>query len=368
LPIISTGLIRGIKYILFIAILNYEYKYFKFKYPSLYLSPLGLILIIMSMGLGLSLAFNSSAIVDVVLPFIVIWIFNFPKEYYYRCIYKSSLLIAFICCLSIVSYFTGIFNVEPNGPWSSTFGEAAFGGYSTGYSNSLFLFVPFLVYWHRREGKGFFSIETYAIIVIIIAQYIAGGRAGLLASILIFLIGYRFSIIYKILIVLMLIPFTQSEQFLKQMRIVNVYGEELDEDRISSGRIELGTYYLEKFKARPYFGYGFGGKEEIDADHDVHIVWLKNAVNGGVFYVFFLLLIFISIFLTILQNRIYLSNEEMKMFYSLYFISFLITFLEPNYLIGSVQGEFVYWILMSLLLKKQMPYTNEEENELAFES
>ena len=49
-------------------------------------------------------------------------------------------------------------------------------------------------------------------------------------------------------------------------------------------------------------------------------------------------------------------------------MSFLITFLEPNYLIGSVQGEFVYWLIISLVLKKRMALNIEEENELAYES
>ena len=50
----------------------------------------------------------------------------------------------------------------------------------------------------------------------------------------------------------------------------------------------------------------------------------------------------------------FLDKDERKLFYTLFFISFLITFLEPNYLIGSVQGEFIYWLLISLLLKKQL--------------
>ena len=231
------------------------------------------------------------------------------------------------------------------------FGQAAFGGYSTGYSNTLFLFVPFLVFWHRKEAKGFISFDTFAIISIIVSQYFAGGRAGLLASLLVFFLGYKFSIIYKIVIVIMLIPLIQSEEFLIQMRVVNVYGDEIDEDRISSGRITLGNYYLEKFQERPFFGYGFGDKPEIDNNHDVHIVWLKNAINGGVFYVLFLLGIFISIFFNVLLRLKYLSKEEIRLFLSLFLVSFIITFLEPNYLIGSVQGEFVYWILMSLLMK-----------------
>jgi magnesium-transporting ATPase (P-type) len=138
------------------------------------------------MSFGLYLSFNLNAIVDIILPFIILWIFNFQKKYYYWCIHKASLIIAFICLFSIISFFTGIYNVKPNGPWSSTFGEAAFGGYSTGYSNSLFLFVPFLVFWHRKYNKKLFSRETIAIITIIVAQYIAGGRAGLIASLLVF--------------------------------------------------------------------------------------------------------------------------------------------------------------------------------------
>ena len=367
LPVISIGLIRGVKYILFIFIFFYELKYHSFKFPSFYLSPIGLLLVLMSMSFGLYLSPNISSFVDILLPFLIIWIFNFKKNTYYKVILNASLIIAFICFLSIISNFTGIYNIEPNGPWSSTFGKAAFGGYSTGYSNSLFLFVPFLVFWHRKENKGFFSKETFAIITIIIAQYIAGGRAGLLASLLIFFLGYKFSIVYKLIIVIMLIPLIQSEEFLIQMRIVNVYGDEIDEDRISSGRIELGTYYLDKFYERPFFGYGFGEKEEIDANHDVHIVWLKNAINGGFFYVLFLLGIFLSIFITVLLNSFFLSKEEMWLFLSIFFISFLITFLEPNYLIGSVQGEFVYWLIISLMMKKQIDNNVLDENSLVYE-
>lgn len=351
LPIISAELIKSIKYFLFLFIFIYEIKSYGLKYPSFYLSPRGLILLIISMSFGLFLSFNFNTLVDVILPFIFLWIFNFPKEYYYRCIYNASIVIVIICVFSIFSYYTGIFNILANGPWNSTFGKAAFAGYSTGYSNSLFLFVPFLVFRQRSYNKKILSIETLAIIIIIIAQYVAGGRAGLLSSLLVFLLGYNISIIYKIIIIAMFIPFTQSEEFLVQMRIVNAYGDEIDSDRISSGRIGLGNYHLEKFYDNPIFGYGFGEKIDID-EIDVHIVWLKNAVNGGVFYVFFLLLIFISVLIKVISNRFYLTSEEFKLFIILFTISFLITFLEPNYLIGSVQGEFVYWLIISLMLKK----------------
>jgi hypothetical protein len=309
------------------------------------------------MSFGLLLSFDFNALVDVILPFLIIWIFNFQKEYYYRCIHKASLIIAFICVFSIISYYTGVFNIVANGPWNSTFGKAAFAGYSTGYSNSLFLFVPFLVFWHRKHNKRFISLETIAIVVIIISQYVAGGRAGLLSSMLVFVLGYKLSFIYKIILIALLIPFTQSEEFLVQMRIVNVYGDKIDSDRISSGRIGLGNYHLEMFYDNPFFGYGFGDKMNID-EIDVHIVWLKNAVNGGIFYVIFLLLIFVSVYFKVKANKLSLTKEEMKLFMTLFLISFLITFLEPNYLIGSVQGEFVYWLIISLMLKRNQNRLN----------
>jgi O-antigen ligase len=361
LPIVSTDVIRFIKYLLFIYIFIYEIKNSDLRYPSLFLSPIGLIIVLLSMSFGLYLSFDFNALVDIILPFLILWIFNFKRDYYYRCIRKASLVIAFICFFSIVSYITGVYNIKPNASWSSTFGQAAFGGYSTGYSNSLFLFVPFLVFWHRKYNKGLFAIETFAILTIIVAQYISGGRGGFLASLLVFFMGYRFSIIYKGLLIVMLISFVQSEEFLTQMRIVNDYGEELDSDRISSGRIRLMDYYINKFNERPLFGYGFGSKEGID-EMTVHIVWLKNVINGGLCYLFFLILIFARVFSNVIFNR-FLTKEEMKLFYILFIISFLITFLEPNYLIGSVQGEFVYWLLISLLLKREITdNTKEDQN------
>ena len=199
--------------------------------------------------------------------------------------------------------------------------------------------------------------------IIILAQYFAGGRAGLLASILVFIIGYKFSIIYKIGILYLIFLFIQSDEFLIHMRILNPYGDEIDIDRISSGRIGLNTYYYEKFLERPLFGYGFGSHEEFSG-LEVHNVWLKNAITGGIFYLILLFFIFISIVFIFLKNT-YLVKEEKLLFYSLFFISFIITFLEPNYLIGSVQGEFVYWLLISLLLKQKPLF--EENNELVMD-
>jgi O-antigen ligase len=121
-------------------------------------------------------------------------------------------------------------------------------------------------------------------------------------------------------------------------------------------------------KERPVFGYGFGEKEEINKNVDAHIVWLRNAVDGGIIYTGLLIILFIEILRTFLKNKT-LEDDERKLFRTLFFVAFLITFLEPNYLIGSVQGEVVYWLLISLLLKKGANYrrSRKQKFELATE-
>lgn len=364
LPFIDNNLVRFFKYFTYVFIFLYEVNHFKIRYPSNYLSVIGLILILLSMIPGLVLSMDFNALIDIFIPFTVIWILNYKKEFYYDVLYRASLTVAIICFLSIFSAFTGIMDFQANGPWFSSFSAAGFGGYPTGYSNSLFLFIPFIVYKYRIANRKIISKETVIILIIISAQYISGGRAGLLASLFVIFIGFRASFILKVFLIILIAFAFQSENVQRHFRITNAgknrYERNLDE--ISSGRLYLDKYYYEKFLKRPLFGYGFGEKEEMELSLDAHIIWLRNVVDGGLIYFFFLLYFFIEIFKKI-RNNFTLKREERKFFYILFFSTLIITFLEPNYLIGSVQGEFVYWFLISLLLKRERTISNPSLNE-----
>ena len=154
------------------------------------------------MILGSLSSFSLSAVIDISIPFIVIWIFNFDRDFYFKVFYKASIIISLIGLLSIISKLTGLFDIFSGETWGTYFSEAALAGYSTGYSNSLFLFVVFLVFYHRYRKSKFFSIETFCILIIIISQYISGGRSGLLASLIVFSFGYKISNFYKIIFLL----------------------------------------------------------------------------------------------------------------------------------------------------------------------
>jgi len=352
-PLVSPEIIRSIKYLLFVYIFLYEFINFRFKYPSGYLSPIGFLLIFISMSFGFYSSFNISSLIDVLMPFLIVWSFNFNKEFYYKVFYRSSLVVSFICLMSLISFVTGAFDIFSGDRWGTYFSQSAFAGYTTGYSNSLFLFVVFLVYYHRLKKCDFFSIETFCIIVIITSQFTSGGRGGLLASLLVFSFGYRISKFYKIILLLLFLLNIGLEDLKLKLRIKSEYKTEMSVNDISSGRLESNTYYFNKFLENPIFGYGFGDKPELNEFiYEPHIVWLRNSINGGVFYLLALILIFINIYFVFKKNKRNKTRDEIFLFNNLFFSTLVITFLEPNYIIGSVQGEILYWILISLMLKK----------------
>ncbi len=365
LPVLDNNIVRIFKYIIFSYIFIYEISTFGIRYQSNYLSPKGLILILIMMIPGMVISFNFNAIIDILIPFLVLWIFNYKKQFYYKVLYNASFIVALISVFSIISYHTGLFNIEANGPWSSTFGEAGFGGYRTGYSDSLFLFVPFIVFWHRVKKKHLLSYETFIILIILYAQYLSGGRAGVIASLAVILFWFRTPTIFKVGMLLLVFSLSQLESVQEQFRVVDFEGNESDFNSITSGRVFLNSYYFEKFLEQPVFGYGFGEKEEMITSLEAHIVWLRNVIDGGIIYIFFLFYLFVEIYRKGTYNST-LTSEERKLFASLFLSTLIITFLEPNYLIGSVQGEIIYWILISILLKthNSINSTVVEENKL----
>ncbi|PID69819.1 MAG: hypothetical protein CR985_03805 [Flavobacteriales bacterium] len=297
------------------------------------------------------LSLDFTAIVDTLIPFLMIFMFNYKKEFYYKVLYQSSKIVAIICVFSIFSNYTGVFDLIPNGPWSSNFGQAGFGGYRTGYSNSLFLYIPILVFWHRVKKKNLLALDFFLILLIIHAQYISGGRAGIIASLVVLLIWLRVSVVYKLTLLIFILFASQLDLVQEQFRFQDL--ETTDDtslDKISSGRVVLNTYYFNKFLEAPVFGYGFGKKPEMFTAIAPHIVWLRLLIDGGIFYFFLILWFFREVFVKV-KNNITLTSEERKLFYSIFFTTFIIMFLEPNYLIGSVQGEIAYWVVISLLLK-----------------
>jgi len=270
----------------------------------------------------------------------------------------------FISLLIVFSNLTGSFDLMSPDPWDNLFSNSGLGGYRTGWSNSLFLVVPFILYYSKRVYGRYITLwSTIGVFVIMAAQFISGGRAGLLASfssiILFATSDIRLLILYAVLMYFAF-DYLQSDYVYKQLRLEKnksiVSYNEQDVDETSSYRMGGYIVGLELFKSKPVLGYGFGQADvltdKFGYHSDIHNVWLKRMVEGGVLFVGSLIFFFLHFSKQIVKiNKSTPSN--VPFYKALVIPALLISFLEPNYMIGSVQGEAFFWVMVGFLLRNE---------------
>lgn len=371
-PFITVSNLVLFKSLIFILLFISSVNVLKLEFPSVFTSFVGLLFILLTASLGMVSASSSlfENLKDIILPFLTIWIFYNVK------LNESQLLdafligiagIAIICMLSIISHVTGVFNFTSPAPWFDDFGHGALGGYRTGWANSLFLFVPFLLYY-LNVGRNFSFPIVVGLVAICGSQYISGGRAGFfasLASIILFSLRNSKSLIVVSLLAYLVITFIPEEAFIQQFRAENInsqYFNQEDVNRISSGRYEGYKVGLDLFLDRPLYGYGFGMSDDLSDLKgympEIHNTWLKRLIDGGLVFTVPLFLLFFHCFFKIRSKIIKLKLEDRKrykatyiFFISLFFPALIITMVEPNYLFGSFQGEAFFWIMIGYLLR-----------------
>ncbi len=311
-------------------------------------------------------------ILGILLIFCMNWVINnslLSREELFRIFYRVTLVIGFICLLSILSAITGITIKSPE-PWNDSFSQGALGGYRTGWSNSIFLFVPFVMFYYSANRNKKVKILCVLILVSIVgSQILSGGRSGLIGSLLVFLFFTRFNI--KGIITLVIIAFitvklvtieTIEEHFrASDEQIENKKGES-NLDKISSERIIGYKIGMALFIKSPLVGYGFGASDYLTDlegySPDIHNTILKRLVDGGILLVMPLIILFIFVYKKVIKNiKVHhLSSNYFLFFRSLFFVAILISMGEPNYLVGSFQGEGFFWALTSTFLLNERSY------------
>lgn len=303
-------------------------------------------------------------LLDVIFIFLMFWIIKgaiLSREELFEVFYKVALVIGGIGLLSLLSAFSGV-NITSPAPWNDPFSSSAFGGYRTGWSDSLFLYMPFLLFYLMssvEKKKKIFCILAMGGIVA--SQILSGGRAGFVSSVLAFLIFTRFNI--KGILILSMVLFVTyhlvsvktAERFFRASdeQIENKQGEN-KLDKISSGRLEGYQSGLKLFNASPLWGHGFGASFHLTGETiDIHNTWLKRLVDGGVLFVLPIVVLFYKLYVSVIRNIKFqhLNRNYLVMFRTLFFLSLLISMGEPNYLIGSFQGEAFFWALAGTFLK-----------------
>ncbi|MEO8568571.1 MAG: O-antigen ligase family protein [Ginsengibacter sp.] len=285
---------------------------------------------------------------------------NLTKDELFRVFYKVAVFIGFICLLSLVSAVTGI-TINGPAPLDDPFSKSAFGGYRTGWSNSIFLYVPILFYFYFFSGEKKVKIPSLlAIIGIVSSQILSGGRAGLIASLFTFLFFTRFKI-QNILILTMVIFFVYNslgavtiEEYFRasENQIENKEGGS-SLDKISSGRVGVYRIGWKLFEKSPLIGNGFSSITYETEGPDIHNTLFKRLVDGGLIFVAPMIFLFVSLYNAVIDktNRYYNGDNHRVLFRALFFSSIFVSMLEPNYLIGSFQGEAFFWALVCTYLK-----------------
>lgn len=368
LPFISPEMVNMVKYVLVSILCYYTFLTRGIKVKPYYFFSIDYLSLIIICAIPAvvrsydNILFN---LLDYIFIFLMYWIIRssyLSRDELLKIFYKVGIVIGAIGLLSLLSAISGI-TISSPGPWNDKFSSSAFGGYRTGWSNSLFLYMPLLLFYFLQTNKK--KEKIFCVIAmggIIASQVLAGGRSGFVCSILAILIFSKFNIkgIFVISIFFLITAQFVSVMSLKKFfrasdeQIENKAGTS-DLDKISSGRIEGYQSGLQLFSSSPLWGHGFGASTNLTGHSvDIHNTWLKRLVDGGLLLVVPVIILFYNLYKSGIKNikQQRLPNNFLVLFRTLFFLALLISMGEPNYLIGSFQGEAFFWAMMGTCLCK----------------
>jgi hypothetical protein len=347
----------------------------RLTFPRGISGPIGLLLLILSASPGL---FQSDSnvffdkILDLNIAFITSWTFFIYVKNggnLVRIFAIASSIIFLMSFMAVSSFVTGFPSwVSPPELESISLSAGGFGGSRTGWSNGISFFpaVAFFVCAMLVDNKILRHLILFLFILVVVSsQLIVGGRAGLVVSIFtLIILTYRFYnkkvVLSVVIIMLVFISSAQNYLFdhLRIYRLVDGNGLTLQTlDYFSAGRIETYIYAIDLIEKKPFLGYGFENISfsKIAKSKDVHNLWLKMAMESGLVFPVILLLYCFGIIKKITSDVMFFSSlnisfvrkrKEFMMMSSLFMVfmsGIILSFLEPNVLIGSFQISATWW-------------------------
>lgn len=349
------------------------------RFPSGMLGPVGFMVLILSA----SFAFIQSEpsllvrrLLDFSLGFIMMWtiyVYAADEVRTLNIFIMASVIIGGLAALTVTSHYLGIPSWHAPVLYRSVpLDISGFGSLRTGWSNGLVFFIPYLcVLAYGVLNKSNFRrlIGISVIFFIVGSQAVVGGRAGLLASLLaIGWLAYKFlpKIIFISLVgVSVSLAIVYAGLFYEHLRLdrLDAGGSMISTlDHFSAGRITSYFFAFNEIMHHPIMGRGFGNAGI--GGHEIHNLWLRMAVEGGVFLplAFFYFVVRLLRFSARNIKRKALSingqfseeimrNYKISVIYSVVIYSgILISMFEPNVLLGSFQNSAIWWATAGALL------------------
>ena len=335
---------------------------------------------------------------DLVLGFIVLWTFSMlgrNREEAIRLFRNASFIVLFLCLLVLLSWFTGFPGWRS--PGGDAIWEVGFAGLRTGWSNGICFYLPMLVtyplYCFKKPRS--VLIPVLALVTILGTQLVVGGRGGMLGSfagLLVILLSvtprkYALLTVSMLAIVGFLVAdFAYDHLRLNRLQTAASTGVGLETlDYVSSGRIQGYQIALDLSMERPLTGYGFDVGTEILNNRfyynlEVHNVWLRLLVDGGIL----LPLAFLTLIASILRLARKRSESRIlegirrhgwggpivfsRAVFPVTLVAVLVSGLtvsmfEPNVLVGAFQNEALWWAAAGTVVSKVFPHRKREVGE-----
>jgi len=301
-----------------------------------------------------------SVSISYILIFIVSWIFYS----YFRKKNQDDILEIFLKATRIVAYISGFIIINhfiqlvdwkyiSEGTRSySHLVKLADTGFSTGrtaWSNGLALYFIVAIY-------AFFILKKkqflYYAIMIFTTQVLSGGRGGILISFLIitFYVFSRINFKWILIIILSIstLIITNQEYLKKRFRLNKLEKNDGDAlNKFTAGRLGHFSFAFENIGDDFNYvkGNGFLKDENKIDDIDIHFLWLKKMLEGGVIFLSIYVL-FIIVFMVRMVNLLRKDSKHL-IFIHIFLGGLITTLFEPNAIFGSLQSSLLWWAALS---------------------
>ena len=278
-------------------------------------------------------------------------------------VFRSAMMVAAFGVLALVLALAGLGWQSPCAPASFRF--TAFGCSYTGWSSGLALYLPVLAVFAFRRDVGVLRRWLYVALAggVLAAQAGVGGRAGLLASVVViavfvyYFMPRRWKVLGSAVALLVAAAVTVPTTLSEQLRLNKIPEEPtslMDWNFVSSGRIGGALTAAAYIAERPFAGYGIGAVrvEFRGGRYQIHNLWLKWAAYCGVLAP----LLFLALAIVLLvraRSLLYREGRNRSVAAAaglVVVVGLVLSMLEPGTPFGEFQNFALWWAAAGLIV------------------
>ena len=288
---------------------------------------------------------------------------------------RALIMISLVATLMVLSLLTGLTNWNVPSeldPFMPSFTEAGFSSSGGAWSEGIAIYLPItILLLIPRKSQNFVHQHVLFILVVGIligSQLASGGRTGILVSLFTIIAftlisSIRWMVVFGLVGVLGTATLFSLEFWVTHLRLEPILSLELSLTNLnilSTNRIKTYIMAIELLREQPIRGYGMGQiliSTGLDGEVvEIHNLWLRWAVECGIF----LPLFFLAMVCSVLRQAWQLIGFGILKGTTDRIVAFLLglillaglalSLFSPRALIGAFQSTAVWWAAVGALL------------------